>query len=72
MSPVNKDEKSLAIAIALAACVLVYILGALALIVLDSMIGFSDGVVDLLSVMLLLGSMMAAAVILLREKSRRT
>ena len=72
VSPVNQDEKSLAIAIALAACVLVYILGALVLIALDSMIGFSDGVVDLLSVMLLLGSMMAAVVILLREKSRRT
>jgi hypothetical protein len=72
MSPVNRDEKTVAIAVALGVCVVVYIVGALLLAALGSMLHFSDGASAVLSVLLLIGSMMAAVVIMLRDRSRRT
>jgi len=72
MSPVNRDEKTLAIILALAVCVVGYIIGALLLAALGSMLDFSDGASAVLSVLLLIASMMAAVVIMLRDRSRRT
>jgi len=72
MSPVNRDEKTLAIILALAVCVIGYIIGALLLAALGSMLDFSDGASAVLSVLLLIASMMAAVVIMLRDRSRRT
>jgi hypothetical protein len=72
MSPVKRDEKTVAIAVALGVCVMVYIVGALLLAALSSILDFSDGVAAVLSVLLLIASMMAAAVIMLRDRSRRT
>jgi len=73
MSPVNRsDEKTLAIIIALGVCVVGYIVGALVLAALGSMLHFSDGASAVLSVLLLITSMMAAIVIMLRDRSRRT
>lgn len=70
MSPVNRDEKTVAITIALAVCVLVYIVGALVLVALDAMLHFSQGVGEVLSVLLLFASMLGAVVILLRDRRR--
>ncbi len=72
MSGVSRDEKSVATATALAVCVLCYVVGALLLAGLGSLLHFSDDVSVALSVLLLIGSAMAALVIMLRDRSRRT
>lgn len=72
MSPVNRDEKNVAIVIALVVCVVVYIMGAVLLRTLGNLLGFSDGAYSVLSVLLLIVAMMAAVVIMLRDRSRRT
>lgn len=68
----NRDERPVAIAIALGVCVLVYIVGAVGIAIVGSMVDMSKDVASVLSGLLLIASLMAAVVIMLRDKSRRT
>jgi hypothetical protein len=72
MRAVEHDEKTLAHVLALCGCLAVYLLGVLTLFGLDAIFRFNDGVDELLNVVLLMGSLMAAVVVLLRDKSRQT
>ena len=68
----KRDERTLAIVLALGVCVALYVVGALVLRTVGSLLGFSDGAYSVLSVLLLITAMMAAVVIMLRDRSRRT
>jgi hypothetical protein len=71
MGRVNRDDRPIAIAIALGVCALVYAAGAVAIWLVGSMVDMSDDVSNVLGVLLLIASLMAAVVIMLRDKSRR-
>jgi hypothetical protein len=69
---VNRDERPVAIAFALGVCVIVYIVGAVLVAVIGSIFDLSQGLTDMFGLLLLICSLMAAVVIMLRDKSRRT
>jgi hypothetical protein len=72
MGRVEREDRSVAISVALLGCLAVYILGAVAFAVLGSIFHFPRGAGEVVGILLLIGSLMAAAVIMLRDKSRRT